>query len=100
MPVYYRHIKSAGAEKFARFASEVWGISPEGKTTAELANDGVEALASFVKEIGLPTTLRELGMTDDQKDWLPKIAAGCVASPGSYKHLDGDEILAIFEEAW
>ena len=39
-------------------------------------------------------------MTDDQKDWLPQIAAGCVASPGSYKHLEGDEILAIFEEAW
>ena len=100
LPVYYRHIKVEGAEKFARFASEVWGISPEGKTTAELANDGVEALATFVKEIGLPTTLRELGMTDDQKDWLPRIAAGCVASPGSYKYLDGDEILAIFEEAW
>ena len=100
LPVYYRHIKVAGAEKFARFASEVWGISPEGKTTAELANDGVEALASFVKEIGLPTTLRELGMTDDQREWLPQIAAGCVVSPGSYKHLEGDEILAIFEEAW
>ena len=100
LPVYYRHIKSAGAEKFARFASEVWGISPEGKTTAELANDGVEALAAFVKEIGLPTTLRELGMTAEQRDWLPQIAAACVASPGSYKHLEGDEILAIFEEAW
>jgi len=53
-----------------------------------------------VKEIGLPTTLRELGMTAEQRDWLPQIAAACVASPGSYKHLEGDEILAIFEEAW
>lgn len=100
LPVYYRHIEAAGAKKFARFATEVWGFSPEGKTLAELANDGVEALVSFVKEIGLPTTLRELGMTEDQKDLLPKIAATCVASPGSYKHLDGDEILDIFKEAW
>lgn len=100
LPVYYRHIKAAGARKFARFATEVWGFSPEGKTLAELANDGVEALVSFIKEIDLPTTLRELGMTEDQKDLLPKIAATCVASPGSYKHLDGDEILDIFKEAW
>ena len=100
LPVYYRHIEAAGAKKFARFATEVWGFSPEGKSLAERANDGVEALVSFVKEIGLPTTLRELGMTEDQKDLLPKIAATCVASPGSYKHLDGEEILDIFKEAW
>lgn len=100
LPVYYRHIEAAGAKKFARFATEVWGFSPEGKTLAERANDGVEALVSFVKEIGLPTTLRELGMTEDQKDLLSKIAATCVASPGSYKHLDGEEILDIFKEAW
>lgn len=100
LPVYYRHIEAAGAKKFARFATEVWGFSPEGKTLAELANDGVEALVSFVKEIGLPTTLRELGMTEDQKDLLPKIAATCVASPGSYKHLDDEETLDIFKEAW
>lgn len=100
LPVYYRHIEAAGAKKFARFATEVWGFSPEGKTLAERANDGVEALVSFVKEIGLPTTLRELGMTEDQKDLLPKIAATCVASPGSYKHLDDEDILDIFKEAW
>lgn len=100
LPVYYRHIEAAGAKKFARFATEVWDFSPEGKTLAERANDGVEALVSFVKEIGLPTTLRELGMTEDQKDLLPKIAATCVASPGSYKHLDDEEILDIFKEAW
>lgn len=100
LPVYYRHIEAAGARKFARFATEVWGFSPEGKSLAERANDGVEALVSFVKEIGLPTTLRELGMTQDQKDLLPKIAATCVASPGSYKHLDSGEILDIFKEAW
>lgn len=100
LPVYYRHIKVAGAVKFARFATEVWGINPDGMNMAELANDGVESLIAFIKEIGLPTTLRQLGLTEDQKRLLPKIAASCVASPGSYKHLDGAEILEIFKEAW
>lgn len=100
LPVYYRHIKVAGAKKFARFATNVWEIPEKGATTAQLANDGVEALASFIKEIGLPTTLRELGMKPEQKSLLPEIAASCVASPGSYKRLSQEEILSIFEEAW
>lgn len=100
LPVYYRHIKVAGAKKFARFATNVWGILEKGATTAQLANDGVEALAAFVKEIGLPTTLRELGMKEEQKPLLPVIAATCVASPGSYKRLSQAELLSIFEEAW
>lgn len=100
LPVYYRHIEAAGVEKFARFATTVWGISPQNRTQAELAHAGVNALTNFVKEIGLPTTLRELGMTEEQKKLLPQIAASCAVSPGSYKPLDTDEILTIFQEAW
>lgn len=100
LPVYYRHIETAGVEKFARFAETVWGIGPQGLTKAELAHAGVDALAAFIKEIGLPTTLRELGITAEQKKLLPQIAASCAVSPGSYKPLDAHEILEIFQEAW
>lgn len=41
-----------------------WNISADDKIEKELALAGVEALAEFIKEIGLPTTLRELGMDD------------------------------------
>jgi alcohol dehydrogenase YqhD (iron-dependent ADH family) len=64
-PAYYRHICLDGVTKFARFATRVWGIPQEGQTAEELAKAGVEALADFIREIGLPTTLRELGMTDE-----------------------------------
>lgn len=64
-PVYYRHIYKDGANKFARFATEVWGISSDGKTDEELAKAGVEALADFIKEIGMPTTLKELGADEN-----------------------------------
>ena len=65
-PVYYRHIYKDGLPKFVRFAKNVWQISDEGKTEEEIAKAGVEALADFIKEIGLPTTLRELGMTSEE----------------------------------
>lgn len=97
-PVYYRHIYQDGLSKFQKFAMNVWGISPEGKTQEELARAGVEALADFIKEIGLPTTLRELGV-DESKD-LKVIADSCNLALGSYKKMTHEEILEIFRECY
>jgi len=97
-PVYYRHIYQEGLEKFQKFAVNVWGISPEGKTEEELARAGVEALADFIREIGLPATLRELG-ADESTD-LKVIADSCNLAPGSYKEMTHEEILKIFQECY
>lgn len=95
-PVYYRRIYRDGLVKFQRFAVNVWGISPEGKSADELALAGVEALADFVKELGLPTTLRELGV-DEHTD-LKRIADSCNLVPGSYRKMTHEEIFEIFKE--
>lgn len=97
-PVYYRHIFRDGLGKFARFARNVWEITPEGKSEEELAAAGIDALAAFIREIGLPTTLRELGVEDRKQ--LREIAASCHYSPGGYRRLDAAEVLEIFEECF
>lgn len=97
-PVYYRHIYKEGLTKFQKFAVNVWGISPSGKTGEELACAGVEALADFIKEIGLPTTLRELGVNESTD--LKAIADSCNLAPGSYKKMTHEEILNIFQECY
>ena len=97
-PVYYRHIYKDGLSKFQKFAVNVWGISPDGKTDEELARAGVEALADFIKEIGLPTTLRELGV--DETIDLEAIANSCNLAPGSFKKMTHEEILEIFRECY
>lgn len=95
-PVYYRHICKAGEKKFARFAVNVWGISKEGKTQEQLAKAGVEALADFIKEIGMPTNFKKLGI--DETINLKEIADSCGIVGGSYKKMTHKEILEIFEE--
>lgn len=95
-PVYYRHICRYGVYKFGRFASRVWDISPDGKSAEELALAGVEALADFIKEIGLPTSMEELGI-DLDTDWKA-IADSCACVSGSYKVMNHEEILQIFKE--
>lgn len=97
-PVYYRHICESGAAKFARFASEVWRIPQADKSEIEMAYAGVEALADFIKEIGLPTSLRELGVTEGTD--LKMIANSCACVQGAYKIMNKDEILEIFEECF
>lgn len=97
-PVYYRHIYRDGCTKFKRFAVNVWGISDTGKTDEETAWEGVEALRSFIREVGLPTTLRDLGV--DQDIDLRQIADTCILSAGSYKQMTHKEILEIFQESY
>lgn len=49
------HIFEANIPRFARFARNVWGVQT--KDDVQAARDGIEALAAFIREIGLPTTL-------------------------------------------
>ena len=97
-PVYYRHIVNEGKTKLARFAKNVWGIDDNGKTELELANAGIDALADFVKEIGMPTTLRKIGF--DENTDLKAIADSCGVSKGSYKKMTHEEILEILKECY
>lgn len=91
-PVLYRHIYSAGVKRFARFAQKVWGIAPK-NTENKTALAGIEALADFIKEIGLPTTMRELGV--DENTGFRAIADSVNIMAGCCKKLTHDEIYDI-----
>lgn len=97
-PVYYRHIYKDGLAKFKRYAIYVWGVPTEGKTDEEIAFAGIKALEDFIVEIGLPVTLRELGVNETTD--LKAIADSCNLAPGSYKKMTHEEILAIFKECF
>ena len=91
---YYRYIMPYGVKKFARFAKEVWGISAEGRTDEQLAEEGLNAMESWMKEIGLVMKLSELGATDDM---IEGIADGTIILTGGYKVLDRDEVIKILK---
>ena len=78
---YYKYIYKYGLDKFVRFATRVWKVDTEGKTKEEIALAGIDALDAFIKELGIPSTLRELGATEEM---LPLIAETTVKG-GGYK---------------
>ena len=95
-PVLYRHIYKDGIPKFKSFAVRVWGIDPSGKTDEEVAQLGVEALADFIKETGLPTSFAEMGITPDTD--YKAIADSCNLTAGCCRKLSREELLEIFLE--
>lgn len=95
-PVLYRHIYKENVARFVRFATSVWNIPSEEKTQYELALAGIQALSDFIKEIGLPTTLKEMGIHDDSM--LRKVADTSILTAGCCKKLTPDEIYEILLE--
>jgi alcohol dehydrogenase YqhD (iron-dependent ADH family) len=100
-PVYYTHIYKDGLGKFVRFAERVWGKDRDDYDSDEaLALAGIEELESFIKEMGLPSTLREIGFGKEEYKMLPEIAESCYISQGAFRPLTKGEILEIYEECW
>ena len=89
---YYRYIMPYGLKKFARFAAEVWGISRDGKADEQLAHEGLKAMESWMKEIGLVMNLKNLGATEDM---IEGIADATFILEGGYKVLDRDEVIEV-----
>ncbi len=97
-PVLYRHIYKENIKQFARMAEKVWEIPADGKTQEELAEAGIKALEEFIREMGLPHTFTEMGITD--KSILKKVAGTCNLTAGCCKKLSREEILEILEECF
>lgn len=87
-----------GVKQFARMAQKVWEIPAAGKFQEKLAEAGIQALADFVKEMGLPSMFTEMGITD--RSVLKKVADTCNLTAGCCKKLSREEVLEILEECW
>lgn len=94
--VLYKYIYKENITKFARFATEVWGVSNRDKTEEKLALEGIHKLEEFIKEIGLPTTFNEMNIDDDEI--LRKVADTSILTNGCCKKLTPDEIYNLLLE--
>lgn len=93
---YYRTIMPYGEKKFARFATEVWRVNPEGKSDRELAEAGLEALENWMKQIGVAMNITELGASEDV---IEDIADATIILDGGYKVLTRGEVVRILRES-
>ena len=93
---YYRHIMKYALKRFARFAHVVWEIPTEGKSDEQLASEGIDALAAWIKEIGAAFEITSLGVTENMLDG---IADATIILTGGYETLNHDEIVEILRKS-
>ncbi len=60
-PAWMRYVYRKDVMRFAQAASRVWGCPMDFANPENTALAGIEAFRSFLKSIGMPTTLGELG---------------------------------------
>ena len=73
MPSWMDYMKQFKPERYFQFAVNVMGISPAGKTIAEVIDEGIASFKRFIGESGMPTRLSEKGVTESD---LPEIVKG------------------------
>ncbi len=95
-PAYMRHILPYGLKKMARYAVNVWGVDPTGKSDEQTAKEGLAALENWMRAIGLVMDLKTLGVTEDM---IPGIADSTYIMQGGYKVLTKEEVMEILRES-
>ncbi len=93
---YYRHILPYGLPKFKRYAVNVWGVDPAGKTDEQVAQEGLAAMESWMRGLGLVMNITDLGANEGMLDDLVK---STLIMQGGYKVLTPEEVRAIFKES-
>lgn len=91
---YYKYILPYGTAKFARYAVNVWGVNPEGKSEKQVACEGLEAMEAWMRKIGLVMKITELGATEEMLDGIVK---STLIMDGGYKVLSEKDIRAVLQ---
>lgn len=93
---YYRFIMPYGLAKFVRFAKNVWDVDIAGKTDEQIAEEGLAAMESWMKELGLVMNITELGAKEEM---LEGLAESTLILDGGYRVPQHDEIIGIFRSS-
>lgn len=96
-----KYVYKANSRRFFRFAVEVMKLEPNYFNEEETALKGIEALNYFFKEIGMPTSIGELGLALTEAD-IERMADNCLLGTdaiGHFKPLSKKDIIAIYNNA-
>jgi alcohol dehydrogenase len=64
-PAWMRFAARANPSKFVQFAERIFGLSGAGKDNLDVAMQGIDKFEEFLRSIGCPTRLSELGIGDE-----------------------------------
>jgi alcohol dehydrogenase YqhD (iron-dependent ADH family) len=96
VPAWMEYVRKQDTARFARFTREVFAVEAECEEDAAL--EASVQIKAFFKEIGLPTTLKEMDI-DEQK--FAEMAKACTfrGEVGNFVKLSSEDIVKIYKMA-
>jgi len=97
-----RYVYKTNIPRFTQFAVNIMGCEMNFHDLEETAIKGIEAMENYYRSIGMPTSLKELGInpTDQQlEEMAEKCIAGGGGSIGFLQKLQKEDILEIYKMA-
>lgn len=70
MPSWMRYVYKQDVQRFARYASEVFGVTTEHKTLEEVALEGIDATRNFFHQLNMPTSFEKFHIPTDQLELM------------------------------
>lgn len=99
-PAWMEYNMNHDVMRFAQVASRVWGCSMDFQHPEITAKAGIAAFRSFLKSIGMPQTMGELGGKEEDIPYLAKTAAygnGRDGHLGGFVSLNEEDMVNIYK---
>ncbi len=96
LPVVMRYNAPAAKEKYVDIAKVV-GVYKDGMTVDEAADAACKAIEDLSKLVGIPQSLTELGIKEEDIPALAEQAINDVCTPGNPREVTKEDIIAIYK---
>lgn len=90
-PAWMQYVYKTNLPRFVRYATKVWGVAYDPYHPENTALEGILRLKAFFKSLGMPTTLAELGVPEEDIEELSNM------STGNMQPLTPEDIRQIYE---
>lgn len=90
-------LDDSSLDKFVEYGVNLWGID-KNNDKYSIAKKAIENTREFFNKLGLPSTLRKVGINEEKLEIMARSAAG-EKTLGSFKPLTSKDVLNIFKSA-
>lgn len=99
-PAWMTYVCKQNVRRFAQFAVRVWGVPYRFEQPERTALEGIERMRQFFRRMGLPVTLKELGVPGDRiEEMADKCTGGGTYSIGGFMPLTKQDVVNILNIA-
>ncbi len=102
VPHWMRHVYKVNLPRFAQWANRVMDVEVDTANPEATVLEGINRLSAFIKEVGLPTTMRELGVksADDIEVIADKAYPDKNGTLGGFSHMTRKDFVEILTAAY